>query len=64
MKLSAPLKQLTFILIKEKIIQCIVMYPTGMYSQLFKIGSEIYTPNFGYHYLDTLYLHVQGCEDL
>jgi hypothetical protein len=45
-------------------MECTVMYPTGMYSQLPTISSEIQIFNLGYPAIQTLYLSEQECEGL
>jgi len=51
---------MTLILIKIKIMRCIVIYATGMLS---KLSSEILVFNFDTHHVDTLFLSKQGYSD-
>jgi hypothetical protein len=55
---------MTVILIKVKIMHCIVICATGMDQYLSKISSEISIFNFDTYHVDTLYLSKQGYLDL
>jgi len=44
-------------------MQCIVKYGTHMYSQIYKIGSEVYNINFDTCHQDILYFLEQKYED-